>query len=43
VHWKNIGILLTGAWAKTLAVIIARMARHIANLFISLSHTAAYI
>jgi hypothetical protein len=43
VHWKNIGIFATGAWAKTLAVIIARIARHIVSLFISLSHTPAYI
>ena len=43
VHWKNTGIFVTGAWAKTLAVIIARIARHIASLFISFSHTAAYI
>jgi hypothetical protein len=42
VHWKNIGIFLTGVWAKTFAV-IARIARHIANLFISFSHTVAYI
>src|SRR5271154_6729546 len=40
VHWKNTGIFVTGAWAKTLAVIIARMATHIASLFISFSHTA---
>jgi hypothetical protein len=39
VHWKNIGIFLTGAWAKTFAVIIAKIARHIASLFISFSHT----
>ena len=43
VHWKNIGIFLTGAWAKTFAVmiakIIAKLARHIASLFISFSHT----
>jgi hypothetical protein len=37
VHWKNTGIFATGAWAKTLAVIIARIARHIASLFISFS------
>jgi hypothetical protein len=47
VHWKNIGIFLTGAWAgawaKTLAVIIPTIARHIASLFIFFSHTAAYI
>jgi hypothetical protein len=47
VHWKNTGIFLTGAWAKTLAVmiaeIVAKLARHIASLFISFSHTAAYI
>jgi hypothetical protein len=47
VHWKNIGIFLTGAWAKTFAVmianIIAKLARHIASLFISFSHTVAYI
>src|SRR5277367_6250744 len=39
VHWKNIGIFLTGAWAKTFAVIIAKiiakLAKHIASLFIS--------
>jgi hypothetical protein len=38
VHWKNTGIFLTGAWAKALAVMIARMATHIASLFISISH-----
>jgi hypothetical protein len=43
VHWKNIGIFLTGAWAKTFAVIIAKIAKHIASLFISFSHTVAYI
>jgi tartrate dehydratase alpha subunit/fumarate hydratase class I-like protein len=43
VHVKNTGIFETGGCAKTLAVIIARMARHIASLFISLSHTAAYL
>ena len=43
VHWKNIGIFLTGAWAKTFAVMMARIARHIASLFISYSHTVAYI
>ena len=43
VHWKNTGIFVTGGWAKTLAVIIARMAKHIASLFISFSHTAACI
>ena len=47
VHWKNIGIFRTGAWAKTFAVIIAKIiakpAKHIASLFISLSHTVAYI
>ena len=42
VHWKNIGIFLTGAWAKTFAVIIAKIAKHIASLFISFSHTVAY-
>ena len=41
VHWKNIGIFLTGAWAKTFAVIIAKIAKHIASLFISFSHTVA--
>jgi hypothetical protein len=34
VHWKNIGIFLTGAWAKTFAVIIAKIAKHIVSLFI---------
>jgi hypothetical protein len=47
VHWKNTGIFLTGAWAKTFAVmiakIIAKFARHVASLFISFSHTVAYI
>src|ERR1700731_3024318 len=47
VHWKNIGIFLTGAWAKTFAVMIARIiaktAAHVASFFISFSHTAAYI
>lgn len=43
VHWKNTGIFLTGAWAKTFAVTIAKTAKHIASLFISFSHTVAYI
>ena len=43
VHWKNIGIFLTGPWAKTFAVTIDRIAKHIASLFISFSHTVAYI
>lgn len=47
VHWKNIGIFLTGSWAKTFAVviagIIAKTARHITSLFIFVSHTVAYI
>ena len=47
VHWKKIGIFLTGACAKTFAVmiakIIARLARHVASLFISFPHTVAYI
>src|SRR5580692_7885289 len=38
---KNIGILGTWDCAKTLAVIIARIARHIVSLFISFSHAAA--
>jgi hypothetical protein len=46
VHEKNIGIFLTGVWAKTFAVmitrIIAELASHIASLFISFSHTAAH-
>src|SRR5271155_3959176 len=47
VHWKNIGIFLTGGCAKTFAVmiakIIAKTARHIASLFISFSNTLTYI
>ena len=37
VHWKNIGIFFSWAWAKTFAVIIAKIAKHIASLFISFS------
>jgi hypothetical protein len=48
VHWKNIGVFLTtGACAKTFAVIIAKiiakLVRHVASLFISFSHTVAYM
>jgi hypothetical protein len=47
VHWKNTGIFLAGVWAKTFVVIIsktiAKTARHVASLFISVSHMVAYI
>jgi hypothetical protein len=42
-HAKNTGTFETGDCAKTLVVMIARMTRHNASLFISFSHTAAYL